>query len=59
MFILDRSFENDNNLETIEKRNRHGLKFVQIETQLVYANLEAFVSILNNLDNSQCQGSSD
>ncbi|CAF5056379.1 unnamed protein product, partial [Rotaria sp. Silwood1] len=50
---------NDNNLETIEKRNRHGLKFVQIETQLVYANLEAFVSILNNLDNSQCQGSSD
>ncbi|CAF1173442.1 unnamed protein product [Rotaria sordida] len=55
----DTTPKNDNNLETIEKRNRHGLKFVQIETQVVYANLEAFVCILNNLGNSQCQGSSD
>ncbi|CAF1157950.1 unnamed protein product [Rotaria sordida] len=55
----DTTPKNDNNLETIEKRNRHGLKFVQIETQVVYANLEAFVCILNNLGNTQCQGSSD
>ncbi|CAF3550512.1 unnamed protein product, partial [Rotaria sp. Silwood2] len=50
---------NDNNLEMIAKRNRHALQCVQIETQLVYANLEAFVYILSILGNSQCKGSSD
>ena len=43
----------------IEKRNRHALKCVQIETQLVYANLEAFVYILSTLGNSHCKGTSD
>lgn len=43
----------------LEKRNRHALKCVQIETQLVYANLEAFVYILSGLSSSQCTGSSD
>ncbi len=43
----------------IEKRNRHALKCVQFETQLVYANLEAFVYILTGLGNSQSTGSSE
>lgn len=43
----------------IEKRNRHALKCVQMETQLIYANLEAFVYILSSLGNSQCKGCSD
>ncbi|CAF1582440.1 unnamed protein product, partial [Adineta steineri] len=46
-------------LDLLEKRNRHALKCVQIETQLIYANLEAFVYILSSLGNSQCKGSSD
>ncbi|CAF3562226.1 unnamed protein product [Rotaria sp. Silwood1] len=57
--ITDTSSKNDNNLEMIEKRNRHALQCVKIETQLVYANLEAFVYILSSLGNSQCKGSSD
>ncbi|UJR08914.1 hypothetical protein I4U23_013167 [Adineta vaga] len=55
----DTSSKNEVNLDMIEKRNRHALKCVQIETQLVYANLEAFVYILSSLGNSQYQGSSD
>lgn len=43
----------------LEKRNRHALQCVQIETQLVYANLEAFVYILSGYGNSQLKGSSD
>ncbi|CAF2719761.1 unnamed protein product [Rotaria sp. Silwood2] len=46
----DTSSKNDNNLEMIAKRNRHALQCVQIETQLVYANLEAFVYILSILE---------
>jgi hypothetical protein len=51
--------KNDNNLDTIEKRNNHGLKCLQIETQLIYANLEAFVYILSGLGNIQYKVSSD
>jgi hypothetical protein len=43
----------------IEKRNNHALKCIQIETQLIYANLEAFVYILSNLGNIQYQVSTD
>jgi hypothetical protein len=43
----------------IEKRNNHGLKCIQIETQLIYANLEAFVYILSGLGNIQYKVSSD
>lgn len=43
----------------LEKRNRHGLQCIQIETQLVYANLEAFVYVLSNLGNSQYKGTSE
>lgn len=43
----------------IEKRNNHALKCIQIETQLIYANLEAFVYILSGLGNIQSQVSSD
>ncbi len=43
----------------IGKHNKHALKCVKIETQLVYANLEAFVHILSGLGNSQSSGSSD
>ncbi|CAF3839906.1 unnamed protein product [Rotaria magnacalcarata] len=53
------SSKNDTNLDTIEKRNRHALQCVHIETQLVYANLEAFVYILSSFANSQCNGSLD
>ena len=52
-------FQNENNLDMIEKRNNHGLKCVQYETQLVYANLEAFVFILSSLGNIQCKLSAD
>ncbi|CAF0978841.1 unnamed protein product [Adineta steineri] len=55
----DTSTKNEINLDLLEKRNRHALKCVQIETQLIYANLEAFVYILSSLGNSQCKGSSD
>ncbi|CAF3690560.1 unnamed protein product [Rotaria sordida] len=57
--ITDTTPKNDISLEILEKRNRHALQCVQIETQLVYANLEAFVYILSSLGNSQCKGSSD
>ncbi|CAF1258079.1 unnamed protein product [Rotaria sordida] len=57
--ITDTTPKNDISLEMLEKRNRHALQCVQIETQLVYANLEAFVYILSSLGNSQCKGSSD
>ncbi|CAF3308812.1 unnamed protein product [Rotaria socialis] len=53
------SSKNDTNPDTIEKRNRHALQCVQMETQLVYANLEAFVYILSSFANSQCSGSLD
>lgn len=43
----------------IEKRNNHALKCIQIETQLVYANLEAFVYILSGLGNIQSKVTSD
>ena len=43
----------------IEKRNNHGLKCVQMETQLIYANLEAFVYILSGLGNIQSKVCSD
>ena len=46
-------------LEMIEKRNTFALKSIQNETQLIYANLEAFVYILNNLGNSEYQGSTE
>jgi len=52
-------FKNDTNLDTIEKRNNHALKCIQIETQLIYANLEAFVYILSGLGNIQYKVSSD
>lgn len=48
-----------NNLDLIEKRNNHALKCIQIETQLIYANLEAFVYILSGLGNIQYNVSSD
>jgi hypothetical protein len=47
------------NLDMIVKQNKHALKCVKIETQLVYANLEAFVYILSGLGNSQSKGASD
>jgi hypothetical protein len=43
----------------IGKRNNHALKCIQIETQLIYANLEAFVYILSGLGNLQYKVSSD
>jgi hypothetical protein len=52
-------FKNETNLDTIEKRNNHALKCIQIETQLIYANLEAFVYILSGLGNIQSKVSSD
>ncbi|CAF0967319.1 unnamed protein product [Adineta ricciae] len=55
----DASSKNELNLDMIQKRNRHALKCIQMETQLVYANLEAFVYILSSLGNSQCKGCSD
>ncbi|CAF3830330.1 unnamed protein product, partial [Adineta steineri] len=56
----DVSSKNDNNnLDMIEKRNNHALKCIQIETQLIYANLEAFVYILSGLGNIQSKVSSD
>ncbi len=53
------SLQNDANLDVIAKQNKYALKCVKIETQLVYANLEAFVYILSGLGNSQSKGSSD
>ncbi|CAF3308914.1 unnamed protein product [Rotaria socialis] len=53
----DSSTKND--LSSIEKRNNHALKCIQIETQLIYANLEAFVYILSSLGNIQYKVSSD
>ncbi|CAF4600482.1 unnamed protein product [Rotaria sp. Silwood2] len=53
------SAKNDNNLNLIEKRNNHALKCIQTETQLIYANLEAFVYILSSLGNIQYKVSSD
>ncbi|CAF0924773.1 unnamed protein product [Adineta ricciae] len=55
----DLSSKNENNLDTIEKRNNHALKCIQIETQLIYANLEAFVYILSGLGNIQSKVSAD
>ncbi|CAF0891827.1 unnamed protein product [Rotaria sordida] len=52
------STKNDN-LNSIEKRNNHALKCIQTETQLIYANLEAFVYILSSLGNIQSKISSD
>ena len=46
-------------MDTIEKRNNHALKCIQIETQLIYANLEAFVYILSGLGNIQSKVSTD
>jgi hypothetical protein len=43
----------------IEKRNNYALRCIQIETQLIYANLEAFVYILSGLGNIQYTASSD
>jgi hypothetical protein len=43
----------------IAKQNKYALKCVKLETQLVYANLEAFVYILSSLGNTQTKGSSD
>ncbi len=47
------------NLEMVVKHNKHALQCVKAETQLVYANLEAFVYILNGLGNSQSKASLD
>jgi hypothetical protein len=47
------------NLDMIVKHNKHALQCVKTETQLVYANLEAFVYILSGLGNSQSKASSD
>ncbi|CAF3592991.1 unnamed protein product [Rotaria sp. Silwood1] len=55
----DLSAKNDNSLSSIEKRNNHALKCVQNETQLIYANLEAFVYILSSLGNIQQKVASD
>jgi len=41
------------------KQNKFGLKCLKVETQLIYANLEAFVYILNNLAGSQTKGTTD
>lgn len=41
------------------KQNKFGLKCLKVETQLIYANLEAFVYILNNLADSQTKGTTD
>ncbi len=43
----------------IVKHNKHALQCVKTETQLIYANLEAFVYILSGLGNSQSKASSD
>ncbi|CAF0910447.1 unnamed protein product [Didymodactylos carnosus] len=45
--------EHENILQEIEKRNTHALKCVQLETQLVYANIESFIYILSSFGNSQ------
>ena len=47
------------NLDVLIKHNKHALKCAQNGTQLVYASLEGFVSILSDLGNGYHQGLSD
>ncbi|CAF0749365.1 unnamed protein product [Didymodactylos carnosus] len=46
-------------LQEMEKKNTHALKCVQLETQLVYANIESFIYILSSFGNSQLKLHSD